>query len=73
MIPLSTLVEKTAGLVKNGQRAKKRSAIKWKRLQADLEALYPAQQNLVIRLIAQMKATNKEDLRAEKQARKNGS
>ena len=73
MILFATLIEKTAGIVKNGQRAKKRSTLKWKRLQADLEALYPAQQNLIIRLIAQMKATNKEDLRDEKQARKNGS
>ena len=73
MIPFATLIEKATEVVRNGHPTRKLSDKRWTRLKSDLDGLYPAQRNLVVRLVEQMKATNREDMRAEKQARKNGS
>ena len=70
MIPFAVLIEKATEVVRNRQPTRKLSDKRWTRLKADLDELYPAQRNLVVRLVEQMKATNREDMRAEKQARK---
>jgi len=61
MIPLAAIIEKIAEVVKNEQSRKPLRDGKWKRFRTDIEGLTVAQQNLVLKLVEQMKAVNKED------------
>ena len=61
MIPIITIIEKTAEVIMNGQSRKPIRDGKWKRFRTDLEGLTVAQRNLVFKLVEQMKAVNKED------------